>query len=223
MTGQTQRDWLRHMGVGVTGVVTHPLVSGTDDDQESRLQARDLLVPETVVSDRFSQYSDLGSGRFFDILTDEVPALTDADTATNGYWDGGTQDSPHWTVSSMATVADDTLSRGPVEAAAGQSYDAYVADYNAETRPTIAFEQSSTRTDRGAEWQMNMLQTSTYSDDADDTVIRFTDRMRIQFFDNVLLGTVVFGPRQEPPALATMLEAFTTQQHAQYRAHRSAP
>ncbi|MDB2287012.1 hypothetical protein PM038_17475 [Halorubrum ezzemoulense] len=207
--------------MGVTGVVTHPLVSGTDDDQESRLKARDLLVPETVVSDRFSQYADLGSGRFFEILTEEVTALTDADTATNGYWDGGTQDNPHWTVSSMATVADDTLSRGVVEAAAGQSYDEYVADYDAETRSSIAFEQSSTRTDRGAEWQMNMLQT--YGDDSDATVIRYTDRMRIQFFDNVLLGTIVFGPRQEPPELATMLEAFTTQQHAQYRAHTATP
>jgi hypothetical protein len=211
------------MGVGVSGVVTHPLVSGTVDDQESRLQARDLLVPETVVSDRFSQYADLGSGRFFDILTDEVPALTDANTATNGYWDGGTQDNPHWTISSMAIVADDTLSRGAVEAAAGQSYDEYVTDYDAETRSSIAFEQSSTRTDRGAEWQMNMLQSSMFGDGSDDTVIRFTDRMRIQFFDNVLLGTVVFGPRQEPPELATMLEAFTTQQHAQYRAHRATP
>ena len=221
MTGQTRRDWLRTIGVGATGVATYPLTSGTDNDQESQLKARELLVPETVVSDRFSQYADLGSGRFFDILTEEVPALTDADTVTNGYWDGGTQDNPHWTVSSMAIVADDTLSRGPVEAAARQSYDEYVADYDAETRSSIAFEQSTTRTDRGAEWQMNMLQT--YGDDSDATVIRFTDRMRIQFFDNVLLGTVVFGPRQEPPELATMLEAFTTQQHAQYCAHKATP
>ena len=221
MTAQTRRAWLHTIGVGATGVVTHPLVSSTHGDQEPRLKARDLLVPETAVSDRFSQYADLGSGRFFDILTDEVPALTDADTATNGYWDSGTQDNPHWTVSSMAIVADDTLSRGAVEAAAGQSYDEYVAEYDAETRSSIAFEQSATRTDRGAEWQMNMLQT--YGDDSDATVIRFTDRMRIQFFDNVLFGTVVFGPRQEPPELATMLETFTTQQHSQYRAHRATP
>lgn len=223
MTGQTRRDWLRNMGVGVTGVVTHPLTSGTDDDQESGLQARDVLVPDTALPERFSQYPDLGSGRFFDILTDKVPTLTDADTATNGYWDGGTQENPHWTVSSMAIVADDTLSRESVEAAAGQSYDEYVADYDAETRPTITFEQSSTRTDRGAEWRMDMFQPPMFGDDSEDTEIIFTDLMRIQLFDNVLLGTVVFGPRSESPELTAMLEAFATQQHAQYRAHRTTP
>lgn len=223
MSDQTRRDWMRSMGAGVAGVVTHPLTSRTNDAQTARLRARDVLVPETTLPERFSQYPDPGSGRFFDVLTDEVPALTDADTATNGYWDGGRQENPHWVVSSMAIVADETLARVPVEAAAGQAYDEYVADYDAETRPTIAFEQSSTRTARGAEWRMDLLQTSKFGDDSEDANILFTDLMRLQFFDNVLFGTVVFGPRAEPPALTTLLEELATQQHAQYRAHGATP
>jgi hypothetical protein len=58
-----------------------------------------------------------------------------------------------------------------------------------------------------------------FNDDADNANPIFTDLMRLQFFDNVLLGTVVFGPRAEPPELTTLLEQAATQQRAQYQAY----
>lgn len=223
MTGSTRRDWLRSVGVGVTGVVTHPLATGTNDAETARLQAHDVIISDSAVPDRFTQHPEQGEGRFLDILTDDAPELTDADTAGNGYWDGDTQDDPHWVLASMAMVADETLPRATVEAAARKSCDEYVAEYDAETGPTIDFEQSHTRSDRVAEWQVDMLHTPVFDDAADGAEPIFADLMRLQFFDDVLLGTVVFGPRAEPPELTAMLEKFATQQREQYRAHGATP
>jgi len=182
-----------------------------------------MLVPDAAVPNRFTQYPEPDSGRFYDILTDNAPDLSNADTARVGYWDGNTQDDPHWVLSSIAIVADETLPRATVEAAAGQSNDKYVAEYDAETGPMIDFEQSRSRTDRAAEWQVDMLQTSLFGDATDDPYPIFTDLMRFQFFDNVLLGTVVFGPRAEPPGLTALLEQVATQQRTQYHAYGANP
>jgi hypothetical protein len=56
-------------------------------------------------------------------------------------------------------------------------------------------------------------------DDASEADPIFSDLMRLQFLDNVLLGTVVFGPRSKPPELTALLEEFATQQYSNYRAH----
>lgn len=219
MTGPTRRDWLRSVGAGITGVATSAIISEADDSRTARLRARDVLVPDVAVPNRFTQYPDPDSSRFFDILTGNAPDLINADTARVGYWDGNTQDNPHWVLSSIAIIADETLPRATVEAAAGQSNDEYVAEYDAETGPMIDFEQSHSRTDGAAEWQVDMLRTPMFNDDADNANPIFTDLMRLQFFDNVLLGTVVFGPRAEPPELTTLLEQAATQQRAQYQAY----
>lgn len=218
MTDYTRRDWLQKVGVGVTGVVPYAISNRTNDTQESNLRARDVIVPETAVPDRFTPYSERGTGRFFDILTDKTPELTDVDFAGNGYWDGTTQEDPHWVVSSLALVANDTLSRGTVETAARKAYDEYISEYDAETGPMIDFEQSRARNGRSTEFQVDMVQTSLFDDASEGNPI-FTDLMRLQFLDNVLLGTVVFGPRSEPPELTAMLEELATQQYAHYRAH----
>jgi hypothetical protein len=218
MTDYTRRDWLQNVGVSVTGFVPYATSGRTDDTQEPNVQARDVIVPETVVPDRFTPYSERGTGRFFDILTDKAPELTDVDFAGNGYWDGDTQEDPHWVVSSIALVANDTLPRGTVEAAARKSYDEYVSEYDAETEPRIDFEQSRVRSGRSTEFQVDMVQTSMF-DDASEADPIFSDLMRLQFLDNVLLGTVVFGPRSKPPELTALLEEFATQQYSNYRAH----
>jgi hypothetical protein len=204
--------------VGVTGFVPYAISSGTEDTQEPNLRARDVIVPETAVPDRFTPYSERGTGRFFEILTDEAPELTEVDIAGNGYWDGATQEDPHWVVSSIALVANDTLSRGTVEAAARKSSDEYVSEYDAETGPMIDFEQSHGRSGRSTEFQVDIVQTSMFNDASEADSI-FTDLMRLQFLDNVLLGTVVFGPRSKPPELTAMLEELATHQYANYRAH----
>jgi hypothetical protein len=209
--------------VGVTGVVTHGITTGTDDATEPRLRARDVIISETAVPDRFTQYPETGAGRFLGLLTDEAPELSDADTAGNGYWDGEEQENPHWVLASMAMVADETLPRATVEAVAEQAEDEFVADYDTETSQTIGFEQSHTRSDRAVEWQVDMVHTPVFGDPANNGDPLFTDLLRLQFFDNVLLGTVVFGPRTEPPELTALLEQFATQQHEHYRAHGATP
>lgn len=219
MTDSTRRDWLRSVGVGVAGVVTHGITTGTDDAAESRLRARDVIISDSTVPNRFTQYPEPEEGRFFTILTDAVPALTDADIAGNWYWDGDEQENPHCVLASMAIVADETLPRATVEAAAEQADDEFVAEYDAETTQTIRFEQSYTRSDRVAEWQVDMVHTPVFGDPANNGEPLLTDFLRLQFFDNVLLGTVVFGPRTEPPELTALLEQFATQQHEHYRAH----
>lgn len=223
MTDHTRRNWLRTVGMGVSGVAIHSTTTGTDDAQAARFCACDGLVPDTAVPDRFTQYPEPASTRIFDVLADEAPEPTDADTAASGYWDGDTEENPHWILSSMALVADDTLPRATIESAARQSTDEYVAEYNAETGPTIDFEQSHTRGDRATEWRVDLLQKPILANDSKDLVPLFTDLMRLQFFDNVALGTVVFGPRTEPPGLTAMLDQIATHQRVHYRVHGANP
>lgn len=218
MTDYTRRSWLQNVGASVTGFAPYVISRGTKATQRSSLRARDVIVPDTVVPDRFTQYSERGTGRFFDILTDKAPELAEVDFAGNGYWDGATQEEPHWVVSSIALVANDTLPRGTVEAAAKKSYDEYVSEYDVETGSRIDFERSHARSGRSTEFRVDIVQTPMF-DDASEADPILTDLMRLQFLDNVLLATVVFGPQSEPPELSDMLEEFATQQYAHYRAH----
>lgn len=219
MTGDTRRGYLRALSsLALTGTA-RMANAATDTDTESSITARDLVLTESAVPDRFEQHHDTGSGQFLESLYAKVPALSTASTADTCYWYGGDQDNPHWVLSSFALVTDEPLPRDVIEDANRESTEAYVEAYDAETNSFVEFEHTHACGARTTDRRVDIIDTSGLQEPNNDPRPIFADLMRHQYFGNVLLSTLVFGPRSTPPALEAMLDEYARYQRIQYWAH----
>lgn len=220
MTDDTRRGYLQTAAsLGFTGTITRITGASSTSDHGPYITASDLVLSNSAVQKRFRECTETESGRFLEYLYAQAPSLSTADTATTCYWDGGTQDDPHWVLSSFALVAEDTLPRGTIEDATRASTDAYVTEYDAETNSFVEFETSHAQDATTSDRRVEIIDTSGLHGLTDGDSPLFADLMRHQFFENVLLSTVVFGPRDDPPALEAMLDEYASHQRIQYRTH----
>ncbi|EMA18436.1 hypothetical protein [Haloarcula amylolytica] len=207
----SRRAFLHSVGaVSLTGV------TATSSAAETTLTAPDLVIPESAAPNDFDPLPSVESNRFTDALHAAAPGLTSSDIAVAGYWNGATQTDPEWVLSSMAVVADESLPRAPIEAAAEQAYDEYVAEYDAETSSLIDFEQTHVRTDQTTEWGVDMHRAPMFSDRTDGGELVFSERMRYQFFDTAAVATLAFGPHKQDPPVDALVNEYAALQRDRY-------
>lgn len=211
----TRREFLQ--SIGATSIATIPTQAG--DEVVTSIDAVDLLIPASAVPTGFKRQPTPDSNPFIDALHAADPDTTSADIADQGYWKGGEQTNPEWVLSSLAIVADDSVPRETLEDAAGQSYDRYVEEYAAETNDWIQFEQTRTQTSQASEWRVNIIEQSNCFNQYTGAGHIFTDLMRLQFFGNVVLATLAFGPVDTGPSVESLVDEYATLQRTRYDNH----
>lgn len=216
----TRRAFLQSIGATtVTGIPTRSDDEAGTSTGDATLSATDLVISDSDVPLGFESSPTPDNNSFIDILNESSLGMVDTDIAVQGYWKGGTQSDPEWVLSTLAIVADGEVPRSIVETAAQQSYDEYVTAFEAETGPMIDFKQSHTRNGQSSDWRVEITQTLLFSDLNDGEEHIYTDYMRQQFFGNVVLGTIVFGPTDTDPSIESLLTEFATMQRNRYKTH----
>jgi hypothetical protein len=214
-SNNTRREFLQ--SVGATGIAT--ISTWADEESVTSLNAVDLLIPASEVPTGFKQQPTPESNLFIDALYAADPGTTSADIAVQAYWKGGEQTRPKWVLSSLAIVADDSILRETLEDAVGQSYGTYVEEYAAETNIWIQFERTRTQTSQASEWRVNIIEQSDCFNQYTGAGHIFTDLMHLQFFGNVVLATLAFGPTDTGPSVDSLVDQYATVQHTRYDNH----
>lgn len=220
----TRRAFLQRVGAAsVIGFPSRVTDENSTSAADTAVTAADLIIPDSAVPPGFQTAPTPDSNRFTDALAESPLDVTSTDIAVQGYWSGETQSDPKWVLSSSAIVADEPLPRKTIETAAQQAYDEYVEAYNEETTSLIDFDQSHSHSDVISDWRVDISQTSPLSNTTDAAQPIFTDRMRHQFFGNVVLGTIAFGPTDTDPPINSLLDQYATMQRIRYETHRATP
>ncbi|SIS21275.1 hypothetical protein [Natronorubrum thiooxidans] len=217
----SRRSYLQGFG-GIFLAGAPKLTVNTQSTVHNDISASNLLIPESAASGDFEPVTGTNSIPIMSHLRTRNSWFEGAETAAQGYWKGPDEENPHWVLSSLAVVCDQTLCRHAIEEATTRCYSEYVQEYDAETPVTVEFEQSRTHYTGWTDWQMDMLSIDPFSDDPSSSSERlFTDVMRLQYHGNVLLGTVVFGPDAVGRDVSSMLIKYSRFQHSQLYPHQS--
>lgn len=220
----TRRSFLQSIGgAGFFISPTSTADEASTSTGDASPNAADLVIPASEVPPGFEPYPVPETAPFIDALDESALDVASTDIAVQGYWKENTQSEPKWVLSATAIVADEPLPRAPIEAAAQQSYDEYVTAYNAETSLLIDFEQSHTRAGQISDWRVDIIETPLFDTSNDGTRHIFTDRMRLQFLGNVVLGTIAFGPTDTDPPIDSLLAEYATLQRSRYKTHGARP
>ncbi|MFC7137649.1 hypothetical protein ACFQRB_16710 [Halobaculum litoreum] len=124
-------------------------------------------------------------------LQTELPAFVNAPIAQSAYALGEDLEEPHWMVGTIAIDIQQEYSRSTVDSAAAESYDDFISQYESETPSQIVFDQHQEFVAANSEWSAVMKKRSAFEQ---TTVPIFEDVLLLQYFEEVLLGTVAFAP-----------------------------
>lgn len=215
----TRRSYLRRVGsLAVAGVLPRTRTADAATTAEARTTASpdadpsQFLLKPADVPPAFEPVENSDEVPFFTALRNADPQFADAVTGVTGYWTGSSQTNPRWVVSSVACVGTHEPEFASIETAATQCHDTLAAAYADGYPPSIDVTQThQVGSDRGT-WRID-LQLPLHGDDSDvsPTTIA-TDLLYLRLQDNILLGTVVFGPASGTPSPDTRLDRYATLQ-----------
>lgn len=214
----TRRAFLKVISsTGFTGLVSSHSTTPTSDSTAEipTLAASDLLIPDTAIPTIFEQYSNPDLIPLVHPVESIRQQLDSADITAKGYWKGNTRSTPQWAVVSIAMVAKKTLSRAIVEEATTQSYEGPIAKFSTDTGIMTEFEQTYSWSDRQFDWNIDMIGVSLSKDSDTDPALALREQIKIQFFDNIGLVTIIFGPGNASPSVGSLLERYAMIQSAQ--------
>ena len=220
----TRRTFVKAIGgASFTGIPSTLLGRSIAEDDTNPVAA-EILLPEAELPEAFDCCPglDIHTVPFVEALQSVDSRFKSSDIAAEGYWRGTDQSNPEWVVSSLAIVTEWPLPRKIVETATGQMWDEYVAMYDEETLFFVEFEQSFSRSERVSEWGLDIIQTPHHTDLEPKTTVIYTERLRLQFFENTLIGTIVFGPTGSSPSVESLLDQYAEIQRSRYRSYHSA-
>ena len=214
----TRRTFVKAVGGASFTGIPSTLLQRDNFETDTELRAAELVIPETELPAGFDRHplSEENTVPIVETLQSLDSRFESSDIAVEGYWKGGNQENPQWVISSLAIVTGKPISQSLVETAAAQAWNQYIAEYEAETPRFVEFEPSRSRGEQASECCLNIFRTDVWGDTESERKPIYTDRLRLQFFENVLLGTIVFGPTDSSPTVESLHEQYTNLQHSRY-------
>lgn len=218
---QTRRDYLRQLGnLSVVPLAANADEGRTDISTLPDVTATELVIPEREAPAGFQTAAEPSDPPILSTLQSVTNVVTPVDTAVRGYWMGRDEDNPRWVLSSIAIVTDQPIARQDVETTGSRVYDEFVSEYDVETPSYIDFDQSQTQHATMTDWRMDMVSSASNSaTSTSSTEVLLTDIMRLEHHENVLLGTVVFGPDAADRDVETMLTRYAHLQRSRLPTH----
>ena len=217
----TRRTFVKAIGgASFTGIPGTLLGSGAAEDDTAPVAA-EMVLPKGELPESFDccPGPDIHTIPFVETLQSVDSRFESSDIAADGYWKGTDPENPEWVVSSLAIVTAWPLSRKIVETAAGRMWDEYVAMYDDDTPFFIECEQSSSSSEHVSEWELDIIRMPHRTDIVFEAKLIYTERLRLQFFNNALIGTTVFGPTGGSPSVESLVEKYAETQCRRYKSH----
>jgi hypothetical protein len=174
-----------------------------------------LLIGEEHLDDGFTEFD--AKSPISDRLIEEDSEFEAAIVDQNGYVKGEDPENPQEVVSSAAVRTPEPYSRDAVVDATTEVYDKFIRQYEQETPTEIEFDQDHTSHEEHTDWSYRMTRTVQIGDQRPLDQNLFKERFRIQFFEQTLLMTLVFGPDSiTKPSVDEVVDELAAFQHEQY-------
>ena len=174
-----------------------------------------LLIGEEHLDDGFTEFD--AKNPISDRLIEEDSEFEAAIVDQNGYVKGEDPENPQEVVSSAVVRTPEPYNRDAVIDATTAVYDKFIRQYEQETPTEIEFDQGHTSYEEHTDWSYRMTRTVQIGDQRPLDQNLFKERFRIQFFEQTLLMTLVFGPDSitKPPVdeVVDELAAFQRRQY----------
>lgn len=207
----SRRSYLKLVG-GVPFCISQIPGHSNRKDIKDGVSASDLLISQEQAPSGFEIAESVDGVPLLEYVSSTDLHLNQARSATRGYWKGPNEQDPDWVLSSVAVVSDEPISRRSIEQATGECYSEYVREFDAETPDYLDIATSQTARSEMTDWCMVIRRSDSPSHSSD---YLFKDVMRLQYYQNALLGTVVFGPGHADRDVDSMLTRFSRVQHSQ--------
>ncbi|OYR66497.1 hypothetical protein DJ79_12325 [Halorubrum ezzemoulense] len=174
-----------------------------------------LLIGEEHLDDGFTEFD--AKSPISDRLIEEDSKFEAAIVDQNGYVKGEDPENPQEVVSSAAVRTPEPYNRDAVVDATTEVYDKFIRQYEQETPTEIEFDQDHTSHEEHTDWSYRMTRTVQIGDQRPLDQNLFKERFRIQFFEQTLLMTLVFGPDSiTKPSVDEVVDELAAFQHEQY-------
>lgn len=207
----SRRSYLQLVSGVPFGISQIPRHSNRKDTKEG-VSASDLLISQEQAPSGFEITESVNGVPLLEYVSSTDLHLNQARSAARGYWKGPNEQNPYWVLSSVAVVSEEPISRRSIEQAARECYSEYVCEYDDETPDSVDIAQSRTTRSEMTDWCMLIPRSDSPSHSSD---YLFKDVMRLQYYQNILLGTVVFGPSHADRDVDSMLTRYSRLQHSQ--------
>ena len=174
-----------------------------------------LLIGEEHLDDGFTEFD--AKNPISDRLIEEDSEFEAAIVDQNGYVKGEDPENPQEVVSSAVVRTPEPYNRDAVIDATTAVYDKFIRQYEQETPTEIEFDQDHTSHEEHTDWSYRMTRTVQIGDQRPLDQNLFKERFRIQFFDQTLLMTLVFGPDSiTKPSVDEVVDEIAAFQRRQY-------
>ncbi|WP_284014859.1 hypothetical protein [Halobaculum litoreum] len=182
----TRRTLVRSVGsAGLAGTLWQ------QREPAAQVNLDELVIGDDLAPPEFTRLPTPTDAPLLKKLQTELPAFVNAPIAQSAYALGEDLEEPHWMVGTIAIDIQQEYSRSTVDSAAAESYDDFISQYESETPSQIVFDQHQEFVAANSEWSAVMKKRSAFEQ---TTVPIFEDVLLLQYFEEVLLGTVAFAP-----------------------------
>ena len=205
----------------LAGIATGPFVTAADTEAATSgsIHPDEFLVTQAQLPEAFTTLSGIDADGTFDAVQSPGEGSTSrGQIAYNSFWAGNEPDEPLWVAGSSACVG---VSPDDITAAAetmSQEYAEFIDEYDAETESYWHFKRQYEEGETIREWRTGIyigldISSEELFEMADEP--KLVDVFRMQYVNNTLIGTVLFGPTDWDWSYAELLDRLTEYQQEQ--------
>lgn len=182
-------------------------------------QPDEFLITQAQLPKPFTERSGTSvDDAFNSVQSPEGCSTRQSQVSLNSFWAGDDPDEPLWVAGSSAYCSIDRGNVATVAERVSQEYAEFINAYDAETHSSWHFDTQYTESETFREWRTGIYighQTSTEElvKMADEP--KLVDVFRMQYVNNTLLGTILFGPTDWYWSYTELLDRLTQYQRDQ--------
>lgn len=207
--------------VGIAGSLAG---SGESDATSQGVTVEKCLIPPASIPAEFEVRESSDMVPVLDTLRPADPWFESADAAVNGYVVRDGLVDPEWVLASVTVCGEEPLPRKTVESVTTNTISKQARDYRAIDECDVRCEQTRRTRSELSEWQLDVSIAQVLpGEQVTVAAAEFTDILRFQYCDEVLLGTVVFGPQDADRSVMGMVDRFAELQRSRLADARQHP
>lgn len=205
----------------LAGLATGPFMTAaaSGDTTSESLRPEKALIAEAQLPEPFTTLSGIDAAGAFDAVESPGEGETSRDqVAYNSFWAGNEPEEPLWVAGSSACVGVSPEDITTAAETISEEYAAFIDEYDAETDSSWHVGRQYEESETFREWRTGIyigldISSEELFEMADKP--KLVDVFRMQYVNNTLLGTVLFGPTDWDWSHAALLDRLTEYQRDQ--------
>lgn len=179
----------------------------------------EVLITHDQLPAPFTSYSeDIGDSAFDAVQSPTGDSAPRNQVSLNSFCAGDDSEEPLWVAGSSACLPIDREDVATAAEMLSEEYTEFISEYDEETGPTWHFDIQYNESDAFHEWRTEIyIRSHTSGTEGPEIAGEPTliDTFRLQYVNNILFGTGLFGPTNWAWSYSDLLDRLTEYQHSQ--------